>query len=80
MPRVEVYLYATLRRYQPALRHGEPVRVEMAPGATVQDLLESLGIPAEELKQTFINGISRQPDWVLEEGDRVAVFPPIAGG
>lgn len=80
MPSVEVYLYAMLRHYQPALRHGEPARVELAPGATVENLLAALGIPAEETKAAFVNGISRGPEWTLAEGDRVAVFPPIAGG
>ena len=80
MPRVEAYLYAMLRRYQPSLRHGEPARLDLPDGAIVGDLLAALGIPAEEMKQTFVNGVSRGPDWVLSEGDRVAVFPPIAGG
>ncbi len=80
MPRVEVYVYAMLRRYQPGLRPGEAATLDLPEGATVTDLIAALGIPTGETKQTFVNGISRGPEWPIGEGDRVAVFPPIAGG
>ncbi len=80
MPLVQAYLYAMLRRYQPHLRHGESAQVQLVEGGTVADLLRILGIPEDETKQTFVNGIARGADWVLQDGDRVAVFPPIAGG
>jgi molybdopterin synthase sulfur carrier subunit len=80
MPRVEAYVYAMLRRYQPDLSHGQPAILDLPEGATIDDLLVALGIPAEETKKTFVNGLSRGLDWELSDGDRVAVFPPIAGG
>jgi molybdopterin converting factor small subunit len=80
VPRVEVYIYAMLRRYKPNLRPGQPVTANLAESATLADLLTAVGIPAEETKQTFVNGISRGLEWQLCDGDRVALFPPIAGG
>jgi sulfur carrier protein ThiS len=49
-------------------------------GATVKDLLKHLGIGEGEAKQYFIRHKSQPADYKLEDGDRVAIFPAIAGG
>ena len=49
-------------------------------GTTIDNVLEILGIPAAEMKQTFVNGLYQQGDYVLQDKERVAIFPPIAGG
>ncbi len=79
--RVEVRLYATLRKYQPERKVGEALVCELAEGTTVQKFLEKeLGVPPGEVKIVFVNGVSRSFDHVLADGDRVGIFPPIAGG
>ncbi len=78
--RVEVRLYATLRKYASTVRPGEPLSLEMPTGTTLGGLLAQLGIPAEELKTAFVNNLRREEDYLLQEGDRVALFPPVAGG
>jgi sulfur carrier protein ThiS len=47
---------------------------------TVDGLLAMLGIPAEEMKQTYVDSLRQEGGYVLKDGERVAVFPPIAGG
>ena len=78
--RVQVKLYATLRRYRPELGHGEALELELEEGATWQALLETLGIPETESKQCFVNGVVQRSDRALEDGDEIGLFPPIAGG
>ena len=79
--RVEARLYATLRKYQPEGKVGEALVCKLAEGTTVQEFLEKeLGIPPGEVKTVFVNGVSRSFDHLLGDGDRVGVFPPIAGG
>ena len=79
--RVEVRLYATLRKYQPERKVGEALVCKLAEGTILQKLLEKeLGIPPGEVKTVFVNGVSRSSDYVLADGDRVGIFPPIAGG
>ena len=72
-------LYASLSRYMP-----EPWRnastVEVREGMTVNDLLKSIGVPLEAVKMVFINGVHAKGGEVLHDGDRVGVFPPVAGG
>jgi molybdopterin converting factor small subunit len=42
--------------------------------------VNQLGIPAEETKVTFVNGIVQTLDYVLKPGDDTGIFPPIGGG
>ncbi len=84
MIRVEARLYATLRKYQPEGKSSEPGEAlvcELGEGTTVQEFLEKeLGVPPGEVKSVFVNGVSRSFDHVLSDGDRVGIFPPVAGG
>ena len=77
---VTVTLYATLIRYHPEDKRNEPFTVELPEGATVKDLLDKLGIKEDEAKKVFIRHKSRPDDHPLEDGDKVAVFPPVGGG
>ncbi len=81
MIRVEARLYATLREYHPEGKAGEALVYELTEGTTIQKLLENeLGVPPGEVKTVFVNGISQSFDYVLADGDRVGIFPPVAGG
>ena len=80
---VEVWLYGPLANYAAEANRGSHAqsRVALADGGTVQDLLNALGLPAEERGITFINGkLSAMPglqpdlDQVLEQNDRVSFF------
>ncbi len=77
---VTVVLFATLMRYHPQGEKNKPITMELPEGATINDLIERLGIGENEAKQAFIRHKSRPFDYKLEEGDRVAIFPPVAGG
>ncbi|MGM0652943.1 MAG: MoaD/ThiS family protein [Bacillota bacterium] len=77
---VSVVLYATLTRYHPGDKGNNPFTVEMPEGATVKDLLKEIGIKESETKQVFINHKTRPDDFVLEDGQKVAIFPPVGGG
>jgi molybdopterin converting factor small subunit len=79
--RVEARLYATLRKCHPEGKVGEALVRELAEGTTVQKFLkDELGVPLDEVKIVFVNGITRRFDHVLADGDRVGIFPPVGGG
>ncbi len=80
MIEVEVRLYATLRKYSPGTGVGEPVVLEVPDGARLADLLARLGVPKGEMKVAFVNNRRQGDDYQLARGDRVAIFPPVAGG
>jgi sulfur carrier protein ThiS len=54
--------------------------MEVEDGLTLGGLLDKLGIPDSEPKILFVNGIHAQRSQTLKDGDRVSVFPPVAGG
>jgi sulfur carrier protein ThiS len=76
---VQVTLFADLRRY---LRKGEngPISVSLARGATVADLLTTLGIEDAEEVTAGRNGDQAMHDTVLQDGDELVLFSPMEGG
>ncbi len=77
---VRVRLFASLRRRYPHLGIGEPISVELPEGATLDQLVEHLQLPVNEVKVIFVNGIVRGKDHPLADGDEVGIFPPVGGG
>ncbi len=77
---VEVTVFATLRQYLPNLPVGGSKYIEVDPGATPADLIQILGLPAEEVKIVFRNHVLTELDEIVEDGDRIAFAPAIAGG
>ncbi len=77
---VHVKLFATLRQYRPGLGLGEAFPVELPARATVGDLVQKLGLPGDEVKIVFVNGLFRELNHVLADGDELGIFPPVGGG
>ena len=80
---VDVWLYGTLARYGDKAEKGSSanLKISLAEGSTMADLLVRLGVPTEERSITFINGQlsampGLQPDLghILRDGDRVGLF------
>ena len=80
MIQVRVKLFATLGRYALNGALGVPFEVELSEGATLDNVVNQLKLPHEEVKVFFVNGRARPKDWVLEPGDEIAIFPLVAGG
>ena len=76
--RVEIKLFAGFRPYMP----DTPDRryTDVPDGSTVGDIIHFLGIPEDMKKIIFINGVHVTVESVLQEKDRLAIFPPVAGG
>ncbi len=73
--KVELNLYASLARFVP--RTGP---VEIDGKTTILGLLRSLDVPLDKVKIIFLNGIHASGEETLSDGDRIGVFPPVAGG
>jgi sulfur-carrier protein len=76
--KVEVQLFATLRKYGPSAEG--PLTVDLSEGDTVVKMLEVLGIPPDVEKVILVNGRPAETDIVLRVGDKVVLFPPVTGG
>jgi sulfur-carrier protein len=73
--RVTVRLYANLRE-----GHAAEEFMELQPGTSVSGIINTLKIPESTVTLIFINGCHAAPDTLLNDGDIVALFPPIGGG
>lgn len=82
--RVQLELYASLMKHLPPEAERHRVRVEVSQGTTAQGLLDRYGVPRENAHLVLRNGVflhqEERDQTVLEEGDVVAVWPPVAGG
>ncbi len=76
--KVEVELFATLRKYGRA-QEG-PFPVDLIDGDRVLRVIEILGIPLNVERVILINGRPGNLESMLEEGDKIVLFPPVAGG
>jgi len=72
----QLKLFANLAQYLPA--EGEHIDIE--PGASIGEILDAIGLPKEKAKLIFVNGIKGSLETPLQGGERVGIFPPVAGG
>ncbi|RPI26829.1 MAG: hypothetical protein EHM70_18530 [Chloroflexota bacterium] len=77
---IQVKLYASLNRFSPGGLAGTPFIIDIKEESCLLELIECLGIPPEETKVAFVNGIVQEMDWKLKAGDQVGIFPPVGGG
>ena len=78
--KIELKLYASLTPYMPEKTGENPHLVEITEGITIGQFLENLKIPNGAVRIIFLNGVHARADEILKEGDRLGVFPPLAGG
>lgn len=77
MIEIELRLYAALRRYRPGMPINAGEQVLLPADSTVQGLIRALGIPFREVQTVFVNRRVISPEAVLQDGDRVDLFPAI---
>jgi sulfur carrier protein len=73
--KLEIKLFASLQKYMPNVK-----KVELNGNSTVLDLLKKIGMSFSEVSIILVNGHQVKLDHTLNQGDTVAIFPPIAGG
>lgn len=79
--KITLNLYASLARYIPREAGAPYNRIwDVDEGTTILALLHRLQVPMDKVKLIFLNGLHAHGDEILNEGDRVGVFPPVAGG
>ncbi|MFQ5784443.1 MAG: MoaD/ThiS family protein [Alphaproteobacteria bacterium] len=82
--KVIVKLYASLSPFLPPGAVKNVAEIEAPEGATPNDIMERLNLPVKVCKLVLVNGIFVPPGErttrALEDGDALAVWPPVAGG
>ena len=72
---IEVRVFATLRQGRDKVTMMEPEGITCA-----GDILKRLDITVGEVSILLINGFHRKPETPVQDGDIVALFPPVGGG
>ena len=78
-------LFATLTDYLPVeARRSNIVLLDVAPDAPISRIIEPFGLPPRLVHLVLVNGRYIAPEarsaTLLQEGDVLAIWPPIAGG
>jgi sulfur carrier protein ThiS len=83
--KVTFKLYASLTEYLPQdARRSNQLTLELAPGTRIAEVIAPFKLPPQMVKLVLINGHFVAPEdrahRELNDGDTLAIWPPIAGG
>ena len=83
--KITLKLFATLTDYLPVeARYTNVVEMDIAPQDSISQILEQYRLPPKLVHLVLVNGSYIAPEnrttRTLQEGDVLAVWPPIAGG
>jgi uncharacterized protein with PIN domain len=70
--------YDALNGFLARERRGHDFSKSCARDATTKHMIEALGVPHTEVELILVNGVSAGLDTLIEEGDRIAVYPRFA--
>jgi sulfur carrier protein ThiS len=77
-------LYASLSDYLPVGTRHNRIELEVAPDATIAQIIAPYGMPPKLVHLVLVNGVFIPPEVraerTLVEDDVLAIWPPIAGG
>ena len=76
--KVELNLFASLRKYRPPGNDKEII--DISQNINIAQLLKDKEIPLEEAIVLLVNGVRVDYNHVLQEGDKISAFPLIMGG
>ena len=80
MNKVEVRLFASLRKYHPNSGDSEAFTLELNDKTKLGDLVNKLKIPRQEIGILMVNGKWQKESRLLRDEDRIGIFPLIGGG
>lgn len=77
-------LYASLTPYLPAEARDNRLPLELPEGHTIAQVIAPFGLPEKLVHLVLVNGVYVPPaehmSRALNDGDVLAIWPPIAGG
>ncbi len=83
--KITLKLFASLTDYLPAAdRSSNIIQLDIAPESSILQIIDPFGMPHKLVHLVLVNGVYIDPDKratrTLQEGDVLAIWPPIAGG
>ncbi len=83
--RITFKLYASLTQHLPAdARRNNQIPLEVPDGTPIAKIIEPFGMPEKLVHLVLVNGVyvphDKRLSLVPQDGDVLAIWPPIAGG
>lgn len=82
--KITLELYASLMRHLPPGSGMHEAVIEVDADATLNQIIDRFHIPPRLAHLVLVNGYFKRPEErdrpLLQEGDKVAIWPPVAGG
>jgi len=84
MVQIEFRLFASLVEYLPANASKHSIFLDVPDGTTIYDVIDRFKVPREKAHLVILNGVyvhfEERDTYKLQEGDALALWPPVAGG
>ena len=78
--KAEIRLFANFRDFLPPGSTSFSFTTSFEGKKTVSQVIEELKLPDDIPRIIIVNGLHSEEDHVLQDGDVVSLFPPLAGG
>ena len=79
--KIQLRLFASLRQKLPPGSSAGQCDLELPDRTTIGEVLERIDIPPASAQMVLVNGDQgRDLDRILNHGDVLSIFPPLAGG
>ena len=82
--RITFKLFASLAEYLPPSAVRNAIEVDVADGSSLNAILDSFHVPREMAHLVLVNGVyadfEERDTLTVQDGDVLAVWPPVAGG
>jgi sulfur carrier protein ThiS len=84
MIKITLKLYATLAEYLPANAVANVAEIEVPEGTSPHAVIDWQRVPRARAHLVLVNGVyvppARRDEPLLQPGDALAIWPPVAGG
>jgi molybdopterin converting factor small subunit len=77
---VSVICFGAMREYLPSTAESNRAQVDVPSGASVGDVVDTLGAPRALVFSVLVDGVHADLDHVLHDGAEITLMPPFAGG
>jgi molybdopterin converting factor small subunit len=78
--KVTVMCFGAMREYLPSHADGNRATIDLSEGATVGDLVDTLGAPRRLVHALLVDEVQADLGHRLDEGAAVTLMPPFSGG
>jgi sulfur carrier protein ThiS len=78
--KIQVKVFGTLQGMLPEYDGRNPLDLEVPDHTTVAEMIGHLKLPRDDHFSVIVNGDIKKPGDLLQPGDAVSIFIPVAGG